>query len=118
MRVHRAKPPAWGQVIPAPSLFPKRLDDDALGPSGSAHLTSIESFALIGLERRFPARTRSAISRHLEYHKQAWLRIRLPRLHLFGQIFQEELEQKLLMLVGNEEKPYSAFGIRPREIRG
>ncbi len=78
----------------------------SLDSNGSAHLTSIESFALIGLERRFPTDTQSAISHHLKYHKQAWLRIRLPRLHLFGQIFQEELEQKLLMLVGNEEKPY------------
>lgn len=77
-----------------------------LGKEGSAQLTSVESFELVERERRFPAHTRSALSRHLEDHGQVWLRVRTPRLHLFGQHFEGALEQRLLTAGGKEKKLY------------
>ena len=78
----------------------------SLGQRGSAHLTSIESFTLVGTERRFPHRIRSAVSYDIEHYGQAQLKIRVPSFHLFGPLYQEELEQKLLTLAGVEETPY------------
>lgn len=78
----------------------------SLGQRGSAHLTSIESFTLVGIERRFPHRVRSTVSYDIEHYGQAQLKIRVPSFHLFGPIYQEELEQKLLTLAGVEERPY------------
>ena len=78
----------------------------SLGQKGSAHLTSIESFTLVEKEQRFPSHVRSAVSQDIERKGYSQLKIRVLNFHLFGPVFQEELEQKLLALEGVEKKPY------------
>lgn len=78
----------------------------SLGKNGSAHLTSIESFTLLDIDRRFPPSMRAAVNHDLEIHGQSLLKIRVPNFHLFSAIYQEELEQKLHGLEGIEDSPY------------
>jgi serine protease AprX len=80
----------------------------SLGRAGLAHLTSIESFALVEREHRFPLRVRSAIIDRLQHRGQARLKVRIPSFHIFASVFREELyEQKLVLTeLGMQERPY------------
>jgi serine protease AprX len=94
-------------------VSPIRLDRlsrkiSSLSQTGSAHLTGIESFALVGRERRFPLRVQSAVLDRIAHRGEARLKVRMPSFHIFTSLFREELEEQKLALtkLGVQEEPY------------
>lgn len=93
-------------LVSSPTLDRLSRKLRSLGQRGSAHLTSIESFTLLDVEKRFPSSIRAAVNHDLETQGHSLLKVRVPNFHLFSPIYQQELEEKLLALEGVEDTPY------------
>lgn len=81
-----------------------------LGGRAARHLTSIESIELLGAEQRFPQHDRSEVREALVQEDHALLNIRVPGSHLFSPLYRDEVERRLMEVLGSPSRPYVTLG--------